>query len=174
MKKFNLILCLLFCTLLFCQKESNVSKKDFSAEALAQKITTIKGKKVAISEILKAHKGEIIMIDFWASWCQDCIKAMPKTKELVAKNPNVTVLYFSLDKKEDAWKRGIEKHQLSEKEHYWFDAGWKNKFNNEIGLDWIPRIMIIDQQGKIALYSAISPDDVEIQKAIDALNVSKK
>lgn len=169
MKKFNYILCLLLCTLIFCQKKSESNKISFSKEALAQQITNAEGEKLKISEILKAHKGEIVMIDFWASWCQDCIKAMPKTKELVAKNPNVTVLYFSLDRKEDAWKRGIEKHELTEKEHYWFDEGWKNTFNNEIKLDWIPRVMIIDQQGNIALQSAITPEDPEIQKTIDEL-----
>lgn len=170
MKKYTFLLVIFCFTLIFCQKTADVAKQNFSAEALAQKITTIEGKKVQISEILKSHKGEIIMIDFWASWCQDCIKAMPKTKEIVAKNPNVTVLYFSLDRKEDAWKRGIEKHELSNKEHYWFDEGWKNTFNNEIKLDWIPRMMIIDQKGNIALFSAITPEDPEIQKTIDRLN----
>ncbi len=169
MKKFKYIWCLLFCTLFFCQKKSVIEKKSFSQEALNQKITNFNGEKVNISKILKMHKGEVILIDFWASWCQDCIKAMPKTKKLVAKNPNITVLYFSLDKKEEAWKNGIEKHNLSEKEHYWFDEGWKNAFNNEIDLNWIPRLMLIDKHGKIALYSAISPEDPKIQETIDQL-----
>ena len=170
MKKFNYILCLLFCTLIFCQKKSDNVKTSFSKDALSQKMTTVDGKKVAISEILNAHKGEIVMIDLWASWCQDCIKAMPRSKQLVVDNPNVTVLYFSLDKDEKPWKKGIEKHGLSDKQNFWFDEGWKNAFNNEIELDWIPRIMILDKEGNIALYSAISPDDVEIQKVIDQLN----
>ena len=170
MKKLNYLLCFLFCTLIFCQKKSSENKTSFSKEALAQKMTTIDGKEVAISEILKSHEGEIILIDFWASWCQDCIKAIPKTKELVANNTKVTTLYFSVDRKEDAWKNGIEKHGLSDKPHFWFDEGWKNAFNNEIELDWIPRFMIVDQKGNIALYSAITPDDAEIQKTIDRLN----
>lgn len=169
MKKINYILCLLLVTLVFCQKKPAEGKTTFSKEALSQKITSQDGNKLSIAEVIKANEGKIIMIDFWASWCQDCIKAIPKTKELVAKNPEVTVLYFSLDKKEDAWKRGIEKHQLGGKQHFWFDEGWKNTFNNEINLDWIPRMMIIDQKGKIALFSAITPEDPEIQKTIDAL-----
>ena len=169
MKKFNLILCLLFCTLIFCQKETKHNSTTFSKEALTQKITTESGDKISIAEVLKANEGKIVMIDFWASWCQDCIKAIPKTKELVANNPDVVVLYFSLDRKEEPWKKGIIKHGLEGKLHFWFDEGWKNKFNNEINLDWIPRLMIIDQKGNIALSSAISPDDPEIQKTIDGL-----
>lgn len=169
MKKVNLILCLLFCMLVFCQKESRSDKKSFSKDALSQKIMTENGDKISIAEVLEAHKGKIIMIDFWASWCQDCIKAIPKTKELVANNPEVVVLYFSLDRKEDPWKKGIIKHGLEGKSHFWFDEGWKNKFNNEINLDWIPRLMIIDQNGNIALSSAITPEDPKIQKTIDGL-----
>ena len=170
MKKLNYILCLLFCTLIFCQKKSATAKTSFSKDALVYQITNMDGKKPTIGQILEWHKGEIILIDFWASWCQDCIKAMPKTKELVAKNPNVTVLYFSVDKEEAAWKKGIAQHGLSNKEHFWFDEGWKNTFNNEIELDWIPRFMILDKKGNIALHSAISPEDPEIQETIDRLS----
>jgi thiol-disulfide isomerase/thioredoxin len=78
----------------FAQKVPSV-KTSFSKEALAQKITDIDGKTTTISKILEKHKGKILVLDLWASWCRDCLNAMPKAKELEEKNP-ILILYFFL------------------------------------------------------------------------------
>jgi thiol-disulfide isomerase/thioredoxin len=160
---------LLFSVSLFGQKVPTTSKTEFSKEALAQKITALDGKKLQIAEILKKHEGRILIIDFWASWCRDCILALPSTKELKEKNPEIDFVYFSLDRSHEQWKRGLEKYEIAGEENYWFDEGWKNNFNNYIDLNWVPRFMVIDQTGKIAKYYAISPNDPDIQKKIDEL-----
>jgi thiol-disulfide isomerase/thioredoxin len=160
---------LLLSVSLFGQKVPTNSKTEFSKEALAQKITALDGKKLQIAEILKKHEGRILIIDFWASWCRDCILALPSTKELKEKNPEIDFVYFSLDRSHEQWKRGLEKYEIAGEENYWFDEGWKNNFNNYIDLNWVPRFMVIDQTGKIAKYYAISPNDPDIQKKIDEL-----
>ena len=163
------IFILLISVVLFAQKVPEINKTEFSQEALGQKITSFEGKKFSISEVLKKHEGQILIIDFWASWCQDCILALPDTKILKEKNPEIDFVYFSLDRSHEQWKRGLDKYQISDQENYWFDEGWKNNFNNYIELNWVPRFMVIDQTGKIAKYYAIHPNDPEIQKTIDAL-----
>lgn len=153
----------------FAQKIPETSRTEFSKEALSQKITDLYGDKISIGEILKNHQGKIVIIDFWASWCKDCILALPGTKALKAGNPDIDFIYFSLDRTEDQWKKGLEKYGIFSKENYWFDEGWKNVFNNEIDLNWIPRFIVADQKGNIAKYYAVSPYDPEIQKTIDNL-----
>jgi thiol-disulfide isomerase/thioredoxin len=34
------------------------------------------------TETLSQYKGKIILLDFWASWCTNCIDALPKIKKL--------------------------------------------------------------------------------------------
>lgn len=153
----------------FAQKVPEINKTEFSKEALEQKITSLEGKKLSIAEVLKKHEGRIVIIDFWASWCRDCILALPATKEFKSKNEDLDFVYFSLDRSYDQWKRGLEKYQISSQENYWFDEGWKNNFNNYIDLNWVPRFMVIDQRGKIAKYYSIHPNDPEIQKIINEL-----
>lgn len=171
MKKFTIFFLALFSGIVFSQKVPEISKVEFSKEALNQKITSLEGKKSSISEVIKKHEGRILIIDFWASWCQDCILALPATKELKEKNPELDFVYFSLDRSHEQWKRGLNKYQIADQENYWFDEGWKNSFNNYIDLNWVPRFMVIDQTGKIAKYYSIHPSDPEIQKTIDELKL---
>lgn len=166
----NLTFFLIFISaIVFGQKIPSVMKTGFTKEALAQKITSFEGKKIPISQVLKKHEGKILIIDFWASWCKDCILALPATKELKDSNPEIHFVYFSLDRSYDQWKRGLDKYGIAEMENYWFDEGWKNNFNNYIDLNWVPRFMVIDQKGKIAKYYAVHPNDPDLKKVVEGL-----
>lgn len=169
MKKLICVFSILIFSFAFSQKAPDINKIEFTPDAVSQRIMDINGNELPISDIIAKHKGKVLVIDFWASWCQDCLKALPKTKELVANNANVDFVYFSLDRNFDAWKKGLEKHGLEKKENYFFSAGWKNKFNDYVELNWIPRLMVISQNGYIAKYYATTPEDPEIQKTIDKL-----
>lgn len=169
MKKIFSVLTILISLGIYAQNVPQVLKTEFSKEALAQKITSQNGKKLTVSEVLKQHEGKVLIIDFWASWCRDCIVALPSTKQLKEKNPEIEFVYFSLDRSHEQWKKGLEKYEIAENENYWFDEGWKNNFNNYIDLNWVPRFIIVDQKGAIAKYYAISPTDPEMQKTIDLL-----
>ena len=139
---------------------SNAQQTEFSEEALQDLFVDINGNEVTFSSILEKHQGKTILIDIWASWCKDCIKGMPKLKELQANNKDVQFIFLSLDKALDKWKKGIKKLKIEEGDHYFIKAGWKGSaFCNSINLDWIPRYMIVDNEGKIALFKAIEADD---------------
>lgn len=169
MKRFLVSVTIGISSFLWSQVAPNTLKTEFTNDALSQKVVGADGKKVSIKNILEKYKGEVLVIDFWASWCKDCILALPKTKELIVNNPSVKFIYLSLDRSMTQWKNGLEKYQIKDKENYWFDEGWKNKFNNYIDLNWVPRFIVISQEGGIAKYYAISPDDPELQLTIDRL-----
>ena len=63
---------------------SNAQNKSFSKESQTQKLTDIDGKEVKFKEVLEKYKGKTIVMEVWASWCGDCVGAMPKVKELQA------------------------------------------------------------------------------------------
>lgn len=172
MKKIVFIVGVALSSAAFGQKAPAVNKTEFTAQVLEQKIISNSGKKVAINDVLEQYKGKILIIDFWASWCRDCILALPKTKELMAENSDVRIVYFSLDRSMEQWKKGLDKYGISEQENFWFDEGWKNSFNNYIDLNWVPRFILVDQNGKIAKYYSISPDDPELQQTIKILQKS--
>jgi thiol-disulfide isomerase/thioredoxin len=136
---------------------TQAQKTAFSKEALAETLLSTDGSQVAFKNILKKHKGKTLVIEVWASWCGDCVKAMPKIKELQANNPDVAYVFISMDKAADKWKVGIEKHELKGN-HFMANDQMKGVFGKAIDLDWIPRYIIIDRTGKIVLYRAIETD----------------
>jgi thiol-disulfide isomerase/thioredoxin len=140
----------------------------FSEESLSKKLITPGNKEISFKEILKKHKGKTTVIEVWASWCGDCVKAMPKVKEMQANNPNVDYLFISMDKAFDKWQAGIEKHELKG-DHYWAVDGMKGEFGKSINLDWIPRYIIIDKKGNIVIYRAIETDFDKINEQLKKL-----
>jgi thiol-disulfide isomerase/thioredoxin len=163
MKK--ILVLLMIITIASC---SNAQKTDFSKEALSEKLLAVDGNQVAFEDILKNHKGKTLVIEIWASWCGDCVKAMPKIKELQANNPEVAYLFISMDRTADKWKEGIAKHELKG-DHFMANDQMKGVFGKAIDLDWIPRYIIIDKTGKIVLYRAIETDFEKINATLKEL-----
>ena len=159
----------IFTTLLFsifgcAQKEET----DFKKEALENALVSIENEPIKFAEILKKYEGKTVVIDVWASWCSDCIKGMPKVKALQEQYPNAVYLFISMDKTYEAWKIGIEKYDVKG-EHYLTLDGMKGVFGKSIDLDWIPRYMVVDKTGKIALYKVIEADDEKLIKTLENL-----
>ena len=147
---------------------SQAQKTEFTPEAMKSVLTATDKSETTFQQVIEDNKGKIVVIDVWASWCSDCIKGFPKYKELQAQFPDVTYLYISMDKEWERWIVGAEMHQLKG-QHFWAQDGMKGVFGKSIDLDWIPRYMVVDKEGKIALYNAIEADDAKLIKAIEKL-----
>ncbi|MFA7686914.1 MAG: thioredoxin family protein [Moheibacter sp.] len=176
MKKYaSIILFMAFIWNGFAQEVPTEVKTEFDSVALNQPIFDLEGNEISVGDVLKKYEGNVVLLDIWASWCPDCIKGLPKLKEVQKEFPDVVYLFFSLDRigKEDAWKNGIEKYDI-EGEHYWFNTEWKNDFTNYIGINWIPRYILIDRSGKIAHYYAIHADDPQMMEMLVELNLNPK
>ncbi|ULC58811.1 TlpA family protein disulfide reductase [Flaviramulus sp. BrNp1-15] len=153
---------LLFILLSFlsCKTETPTQ---FSEVALADTFTTLDGNSIVFKDIIEAHKGQTILIDVWASWCRDCIEGMPKVKTLQRKYKDVAFVFLSLDKTENAWKKGIKKYDV-QGEHFFMQSGWDGAFGKFLDLDWIPRYLVIDKQGNIKLFKAVKANDKRIKQ----------
>lgn len=151
----------------------------FSKEALAQKVYDVDGNESTVEAVIAQHKGNKVVLDIWASWCRDCIAAMPETAKLQAANPELKFVFLSVDVKEENWKNGIEQYINANNvkgDQYFFNTGWKrpkkdegveNDFIKFAKLDWIPRYMVLDESGNIICYYAKSTKDDNFVKALE-------
>jgi thiol-disulfide isomerase/thioredoxin len=160
MKKIILLLSLV---LVSCNLES---PKEFSKEALQEKIFALDDSSSTLEEIISQHKGKKILIDVWASWCRDCIKGFPALKNVQKEFPEVVYLFLSVDTKKSSWKYGINKYNLKG-EHYNLPKGMKKgELVIFLNLGWIPRYLVIDENGKIQLFKATQASDSDISDAL--------
>lgn len=169
MRKIFLSLLVVFSTLSCMQAQ----KTSFDQVALDDVMLTTQNKDITFGEILKKYEGRTVVIDVWASWCPDCIKGLPKVEALQKNNPDVVYLFISMDKTFENWIVGVEKYRISG-EHYMVKDGMKGVFGQSIDLDWIPRYMIVDPNGKIVLYKAVEADDAKIAEALKKLKQKNK
>lgn len=158
----------IFATLIaFSAISCNSQEKDFSKKALSTTLLSIDNKtQISFDKILKKHNGKTVVIEIWASWCGDCIKAMPLMKNLQEKYQDVDYVFLSMDKTSDKWLEGIKKYNLIG-DHFMANDGMKGEFGKALDVDWIPRYIIVDKTGKIVLYRAIESDFDKIDKTIE-------
>lgn len=146
---------------------SNAQKTEFSKDALTYELTTTSESKVTFQSVLEANKGKKIVIEIWAGWCSDCVKAMPKVKELQKKYPDVAYVFISMDKSFEKWAEATKKYELNGN-LYWVNdpKSMKGDFGKSIDLDWIPRYIVVNEKGQIVLYRAIETDFEKIEQAL--------
>ena len=144
------------------------AQTEFKKETANFNLKNLDGENNQFKRILRDNYGKITVIEVWASWCGDCVKNMNKIKELQVAYPDLNYVFLSVDKTSEAWIKGIEKHEIKGK-HYLIPDGMKGEFGKSIDLDWIPRYIILDKNGKIVLYRAIETDFDKINETIKNL-----
>lgn len=140
-------------------QDSEVAKileaKDGSFRAV-----NIKGDTIALSSL----KGKVLYIDFWATWCKPCIEEFPFSKKMIQSIPSkfkndIAFLFISLDESEVIWKKGLERHNLSDGLNLFSQGGWYSEAAKRFKIQAIPRYLIINKKGEIVMENAKRPSD---------------
>jgi len=138
---------------------------EFSEKAMKDTFLTLENQPIVFKEILDTYKGKKVLIDVWASWCKDCIVTLPDLKELQKEFPDVVYLFLSLDKSTHRWKKGIKRFNIVG-EHYYMKSGWDGDFGEFLNLNWIPRYMVVNENGFVDLFKSTKITDARIVNAL--------
>lgn len=105
------------------------------------------GKTMKLSDL----RGNIVLLDFWASWCGPCRRENPHVVGLYEKykDRGFTVMSVSLDKDRALWLQAIETDKLSWPNHVSDLGFWASKAAKLYGVSGIPFTVLIDKEGKI-------------------------
>ena len=116
---------------------------------------------------LSTFKGNLILIDFWGSWCGPCIQNVPHLKKLIAemKDKPFKVISVSLDDDIDIWENSIKKYGFPG-----IDLFDSNKLlSTYFKVLWVPRYILVNPNGSIADMDAPQAIDPQLKVEIDGL-----
>jgi thiol-disulfide isomerase/thioredoxin len=121
-------------------KEGKLDAPDFT-------VKTPEGKDIKLSSL----KGQVVLIDFWASWCGPCRQENPNVVRLynTYKSNGFTVFSVSLDDNADKWKEAIKKDGLLWPNHGSDLQGWKTPLTQLYQFNSIPQTVLVSKEGKI-------------------------
>lgn len=116
--------------------------------------TDLKGVEVDLEKM----KDKVILVDFWATWCGPCIKAMPDVLAAVEAFPEGTVAFRAVNQAESApIVSGFLEARKWESEPVVLD--FNMKVSRAYQVEGIPHTVVIDPAGKIAwVHTGYSPD----------------
>jgi thiol-disulfide isomerase/thioredoxin len=121
-------------------KEGKLDAPDFT-------VKTPEGKEITLSSL----KGQVVLVDFWASWCGPCRQENPNLVRLynLYKSNGFTIFSVSLDDKADKWKEAIAKDGLIWPNHGSDLQGWKTPLTQLYQFNSIPQTVLVNKEGKI-------------------------
>ena len=104
------------------------------------------GKPVSVAN----YKGKVVLVDFWATWCQPCVGELPNVIAAYEKHHDkgFEIVGVSLDQDEQRLKNFIKQKNVTWQQ-YFDGKGWGNKLAQKYGIQSIPATFLLDGEGKI-------------------------
>ena len=108
-------------------------------------LVDIKDEKVKLSDL----RGKIVVLNFWATWCEPCKVEMPYFEELYqSERSDLAILGVNFDEPPDQVKQFVDEFQLSFP--ILLDPG--GEVQNLYRVRGYPTTLIVDQQGIVQFH----------------------
>jgi peroxiredoxin len=122
----------------------------------------LEGKRFRLAD----HKGKIVLLDFWASWCGPCLQTMPQVEKVAAQfaDQGVELVTINLQETPERVRTALERLKLE----FPVALDKDGRVAERYGATSIPQTVIVDREGKVArLFVGGSPRfDEQLRQAL--------
>jgi thiol-disulfide isomerase/thioredoxin len=121
------------------------------------------GKPMSLAE----HRGKVVLLVFWGSWCGPCMQMVPHERELVERHRGkpFVLLGVNCGDTRDVAKATMEKQQMTWR-CWWDGEETRGLIETDYDVPHWPRVFVIDAEGVIR---AIDPEADELDRTIETL-----
>jgi thiol-disulfide isomerase/thioredoxin len=122
-------------------------------------VNTLQGQQLSLKQMV----GRVVVMDFWATWCEPCRESVPELKELSKKYPKekLTLISVSADDDEKAWREFVEKKNMDWTQYRDADK----KIRAAFGIHAFPTYLVIDGEGMIKeRFTGFNPQETTVHR----------
>jgi peroxiredoxin len=97
---------------------------------------------------LSEQKGKVVILDFWATWCGPCVRALPELQKATSRfnKNNVTLLAVNQGESKKVISKFLKKKQIKALSVIMDET---RKIGGDYKVKGIPKTVIIDQKGVV-------------------------
>ncbi|GHN02385.1 hypothetical protein WSM22_38740 [Cytophagales bacterium WSM2-2] len=114
------------------------------------------------------YRGKVVIMDFWATWCVPCAKAMPALQRIHETYKDVVVLGFN----EEETAVDLDEYKARKKLGYTLLPS-SRKIGSDYKVNSLPTIYIVDKHGKI-IYASVGYIEGEDDTLISMIEMALK
>ena len=96
---------------------------------------------------LAAERGKVVLVNFWATWCEPCKSAMPGLQQLADELPDRAFVLYSVDLREDGQQVDAFQRQYGLNLYALLDDN--GDVTRAYGVRALPATFLIDQHGVV-------------------------
>ncbi len=119
----------------------------------------------AFRDVISKHKGQVVLVDYWATWCDPCRENFPHIVELHEQHAGDGLAVVSVstdDPEEESQVRKFLAQQSATFANLLSKFGNGTKSADELNFDGgVPLYKLFDRQGKLRYQFGQFPDNLE-------------
>jgi thiol-disulfide isomerase/thioredoxin len=127
---------------------------------------------VDIQALLAREDVKVVLIDFWATWCEPCKAAMPHLDQIYRdyKDKGLAAVVITVDVKNPTLERMIKEDVAHLGVTYPIAWDFESKVKNSYGIGAIPVTYLVDKNGIIRYeHSGFTSKEIDMPPLIEAL-----
>jgi thiol-disulfide isomerase/thioredoxin len=99
---------------------------------------------------LAKYRGQVVLIQYWATWCKPCKADMPTLKDLVSRygKSGFSIVGVNLDSTAQEMADYVKEYQVPWPQIY-EEGGLDSRPANELGILTLPTMILLDKEGKV-------------------------